>query len=40
MYTPAKERYEMMVYNRCGGGFSEEELTEIDRISKSCWYWK
>ena len=23
-----------------GGSFSEEELTEIDRISKPCWYWK
>lgn len=23
-----------------GGSFSEEELAEIDRISKSCWYWK
>ncbi len=23
-----------------GGQFSEEELAEIDRISKPCWYWK
>ena len=23
-----------------GGSFSEEELEEIDRISKPCWYWK